>query len=261
MADPDPIKLSFSEAIRFFARKLNIPAGDIQEAENDWAFAIAGVTLAEMLSDFRATADRYIADGRSFGEFKRDFTQIAERYGWQPRQGVAWRANIVAQTNLRQAYAAGQWQQRQDPIVRAARPGLMWRHRDSPNARPHHAAMDGRVFEASKVDWSLPSGFGCRCRWFSVPAPDEGYFELSDRLPYARPDGSTVLIPAIAVQDKLMPVADPGFFYQPGQSPISSRPQLLQRMIERQPPTLARLIRRSLPARIVAKFLPQGFGG
>ncbi len=260
MAD-NPIKLPFGEAIAFFRRKLNVPATDaktVQDDENSWAFAIAAVQNAEMLSDFRAALDRYIAEGRSFGEFSKDFTQIAERYGWKPKQGVAWRANIVAQTNMRQAYAAGQYQQRQNPIVKKLRPGLMWVHRDSPQSRPHHKAMDGKVFEAEAVTWSLPAGFGCKCRWVSVAKPEEGYFELSDRLPIPQSNGRSIDVPAVRVEGKLLPVADPGFFHQAGASPVSDRPRLLQQMIARQSPAFQRLIRKALPKSIVEKFLPKG---
>lgn len=241
----NPIKLPFPEAIAFFRRKLNVPTADwktIQEAENDWAFGVAGVTNAEMLADFRAACDRYIADGASFVQFAKDYEAIATRYGWKPKQGIAYRAQVAASTNMRQAYAAGQWQQRQNPAVRRLRPGLKWRHRDSVDYRPHHKMMDGKVFEASKVAWSLPCGFGCKCRWLSVPKPDGGYFELSNRLPYELPDGKQVKIPAVRVGKALFPVADPGFFHQAGASPVSDRPSLLQRMINRQPEPLRKAI-------------------
>lgn len=259
----NPLKLPFKEAIAYFAQKLNVPTKDVLGEENDWAFAIAGITQAEMLADFRAAVDRYIGEGQSFQQFSKEFGAIAQRYGWQPKQGVAWRADLVAKTNMRMAYAAGQYQQRQNPEVRKRRPGLMWVHRDSPNFRPHHKALDRKVFDGSDPVYaglSAPSGFGCRCRLFSVPAPEEGYFELSDRLPYTLPSGKQTEIPALPAEGKLYPVADPGFFYTPGASPKESRPTLLQQMIQRQPPALQRLIRRSLPQRIVQKFLPRGFG-
>lgn len=266
MADPDFTKLPFKQAIAYFRRKLNLPANTwktIQGNENDWAFVIASVTNADMLADFRAAMDRYIADGTGFQQFAKEFKDIAQRYGWEPKQGVAWRADIAAKTNLRMAYAAGQYQQRQDPTIRKLRPGLMWRHRDSPLERPHHKAMNGKVFDGNDPAWSgfsLPSGYGCRCRLYSVPAPQDGYFDLSDRLPYTLPDGSTAQVPAIRVEDKLYPVADKGFYYTPGTSPQSTRPAILQQMLQRQPPSLQRIIRKALPQRIVQKFLPRGFG-
>lgn len=265
MADPDIFRLPFSEAIAYFRRKLNLPAETwktIQGNETDWAFVIASVTSADMLADFRAAVDRYIADGTGFNQFANEFNDIAQRYGWQSKQGVAWRADIVAKTNLRMAYAAGQYQQRQDPVIKKLRPGLRWVHRDSPQARPHHKAMDGKVFDGNDPTWSgfsLPSGYGCRCRLFSVPAPESGYFNLSDQLPYSLPDGKLTQVPAIRLDNKLYPVADPGFFYTPGASPQSARPAILQQMMQRQPPTLQRLIRQALPQRIVQKFLPRGF--
>jgi hypothetical protein len=262
----DPTRLPFDKAIAYFRQKLNIPTQtwkDIQGAENDWAFAVAGVTSAEMLQDFRAAMDRYIAEGTGFAQFAKEFDAIAQNYGWQPREGVARRADLVAKTNFRMAYAAGQWQQRQDPVVKQLRPGLMWRHRDSPQERPHHKAMDGMVFDGNDPQYSGLvgfSGFGCRCRTFSVPAPDGGFDVLSDRLPYQFPNGEMGEVPAIKVKEKIYPVADEGFFYTPGKSPISARPHLFQQMLERQQPTWQKLIRKVIPQRILRAFKPKGFG-
>lgn len=264
----DPTRLLFSEAIAYFRQKLNIPTDSgntIQGEEYDWAFSVASVTSAEMLADFRAACDRYIAEGRGFEEFSKDFSEIATRYGWQPPKGqsAAWRANVVGNTNLRLAYAAGQWQQRQDPAVKKLRPGLMWRHRDSPVPRPHHKAMDGRVLDGNDPQWSgfsLPSGIGCRCRLYTVAKPDEGFYNLSDSLPYQLPNGKTTQVPAVKVADKLYPVADPGFFYTPGKSPTSARPAILKQMIERQPPALQKLIRKAIPTKILQRMSKKGFG-
>jgi SPP1 gp7 family putative phage head morphogenesis protein len=261
----DPTRLPFNEAIAYFRQKLNIPTRtwkDIQGAENDWAFAIAGVTGAEMLQDFRMALDRYIADGTGFAQFAKEFDAIAQNFGWQPKEGIARKADLVAKTNFRMAYAAGQWQQRQDPLVKQLRPGLMWRHRDSPNERPHHKAMDGMIFDGNDPQYSGLvgfSGFGCRCRLFSVPAPDRGFDVLSQTLPYQFPDGKTGEVPAVKVGEKLFPVADPGFFYTPGASPKSARPHLFQQMLGRQPPAWQKLIRRAIPQRILRAFTPKGF--
>lgn len=263
MAD-DPTRLSFAEAIAYFAKKLSIPSKDakaIQGNENDWAFTIAGVTNAEMLADFKSAVQRYLEQGLAFGQFQKDFASVAERYGWKPKEGVAWRASVTVSTNMRMAYSAGQHQQRQNPAIKKLRPGLMWLHRDSPQFRPHHKAMDRKVFDSEKYpNLSAPSGYGCRCRLVSVPRPEDGYYDLSDSLPYVLPNGKKTEIPAIPVSGKLYPIADPGFYYAPGQSPISERPAILQQMIQRQPPALQKLIRRAIPQRILQKFLPRGFG-
>lgn len=246
--DPDLTKLTFTQAVAYFRRKAAVPTDRwdaIQGAESDWAFSVAAVTNADMLADLRASVDKYIAEGVSFQSFSKDFGKIAERYGWAG--ATPWRANLIAATNLRSSYAAGQYQQRQSPAVQRLRPGLKWVHRDSPQARPHHLALDGKVFDGSDPDYarlSAPSGFGCRCRLFSVPAPEEGYFELSDRLPYRELDGSTATVPAIPIPQpgnqppKLYPIADPGFYYAPGAASEDRRPGILAQMIRRQPPAL-----------------------
>jgi SPP1 gp7 family putative phage head morphogenesis protein len=246
---PDLTRLPFEDAITYFRQKLNIPTEDsstIQGEEYDWAFSVAGVMSAEMLADFRAAVERYIAEGKGFAQFASDYQEIAQRYGWEPKQGVAWRADIAAKTNMRMSYAAGQYQQRQNPEIKKRRPGLMWRWRDSPHPRPHHKAMDGKVFDGNDPQWSglsLPSGWGCRCRIFSVPAPDDGYFDLSDRLAYKQPSGEIGEVPAVKIEGKLYPIADNGFYYTPGTSPNTLRPAVLEQMIVRQPSALQKMIR------------------
>lgn len=255
--DPqNPLKLSFKAAISWFRRRLSIPSKDwktVQDDENQWAFAVAGIQNAEMLADIRAALDRYLADGTGFQQFSKEFKQISERYGWQPKEGVAWRANIVASTNLRQAYAVGQLEQRQNPAVKALRPGVKWVHRDSPIPRPHHLALDGKVFDGNDPEYAnltAPSGWGCRCVLRSVPAPRNGYFTLSDRLPYTLPTGETVSIPAIPVAGKLYPIAEKGFYRSPQQSRTDDRIALLKQMIERQPVELRAKILEGLPEEV-----------
>lgn len=252
--DPsNPFKLSFTAAIAWFRRRISIPSKDwktIHGEDQNYAFSVSSIQNAEMLSDIRSALDRYIADGTGFNQFSKDFYSIAERYGWQPKQGVAWRANIVASTNLRQAYAAGQAEQRQKPEVRALRPGLKWVWRDSPCPRPHHLAMDGKVFDANDPvvqGVSLPQGFGCRCRWMSSRKPDDGYFTLSDRLALTLPSGNVVKVGAVPVEGKLYPIAEPGFYRPTGVSRQAQRVEVLRGMIARQPEELQAKILAQLP--------------
>ena len=74
--------------------------------------------------------------------------------------------------------------------------------------------MDGKVFDGNDPaiqSVNLPQGFRCRCRWQSVRKPEDGYFTLSDRLPYSLPDAETISIPAIPVNGMLSPIAEKGF--------------------------------------------------
>jgi hypothetical protein len=94
-----------------------------------------------------------------------------------------------------------------------------------------------------------------------------GFNVLSDRLPYQFPNGEMGEVPAVRIKEKLLPIADPGFFYTPGESLFAARPYLFQQMcaicarrIERQPPTWQKLIRKAIPQKILRAFRPKGFG-
>ncbi|MBI4738998.1 hypothetical protein HY772_05570 [Candidatus Woesearchaeota archaeon] len=249
----------FQSTIASLRKALNLTSkatSTIQEDQQDWGTALAKITIADMLTDFKAAVDRYRTQGSGFNQFADDFKQVATRYGWQPKNGAAWRANVTTSTNLRSTYTAAQQQQR-DP----SRPGLEWVHgaaRSPLVPRDHHLALDGKVFDGNDPFWSkfmLPSGYNCTCRWRSVPTPVEGYFELSDRLPYVLPDGRSVEIPAIRIEKELYPVADPGFYFGDGVKLEEVRSVVLQQMVQRQPQPLQQSILKSLPQRILKRFL------
>lgn len=243
---PDLFKLPFEEAIALLRDRLNIPEPVWQQIENELhlvAFGIAGVTNQAMLAELRAVVDDFVANGTSFEDYQRQFRDIAQRHGWQPKDGVSRRAAIVADANLRTMHAAGRYRQMMDPEMVEARPYWVWRHRDSPRPRPHHAMQDGRVFEAADVmdlPIALPSGFGCRCQWQSQRKLPKGKSKPdavpSDRVSVTGKDGTTRSVPAVWVEDrkgnaKLMPLSDPGWNRSPRQlSDPATHRALLDRM-------------------------------
>ena len=244
--DPELFKLPFDEAIAVLRDRLNVPEPLWARIENEMtlvAFGIAGVTNAAMLADLRAIVDDFVANGTSFDDYSRQFQDVAQRYGWQPKDGVSRRAAIVADANLRTMHAAGRYRQMGQPEMLEARPYWVWRHRDSPRPRPHHAAQNGRVYEAADVmdlPIALPSGFGCRCQWQSERKLPKGK-KAPDRLPQERisvtaKDGSVRSVPAVEVRDrqgntKLVPLSDPGWNRTPREmSDPSTHRALLDRM-------------------------------
>lgn len=235
-ADPNPYRLPFEEAISYFRSRVDLPI-DPDQIRAEWrnyAFFVSGVTDAQLLTEIRVETDRAISEGLSLREFEERVEQLASASGWKPKEGVARRARTIFDANLRQAYSYGQMRQYTRPEVLKRYPSWEWRHRDSRNPRPHHLAMNGRRFpSSSSPPLSLPSGFGCRCRWIprrKEPTEKFSFVNLPDK------NGRLRRTPSIKVDSKTIPLrdsdwdsydpkADPGKIplTAPGWSPVKNR--------------------------------------
>lgn len=170
--------LPFKEQIAFFRQKLNLPTRsytDLQGAQHDQAFVVAGAMKADLLADLRTAVGRVVAEGIGFEAFKADFKGIAAKHGWAYTGGSNWRAQVIYETNLNQSYNAGREAQMADPALRKRRPFGLYKHYASPNERPEHVAWDGMVVALDDPWWSSHSpanGWGCKCKKFMVSVRD-----------------------------------------------------------------------------------------
>lgn len=182
----DGFNLPFQEQIEFFRKKINLPTAtwdDIWQEAHDLAFVVAGATKADLLDDLRAAVDKAISMGTSLETFRKDFRAIVGKTGWQgwtgegTPGGFAWRTKIIYETNLRTSYAAGRWQQLNDPGLRKLMPYWRYVHNDSVmTPRPHHKAWGdaGLTLPADHAFWKThfpPNGWGCKCRVTAVLKP------------------------------------------------------------------------------------------
>jgi SPP1 gp7 family putative phage head morphogenesis protein len=182
--------LPFAEAEKFFKAKLNIPTekwDELDGAAHAKAFTSAGAYQADLLSDLRKMTDKAIAGEMDIREFRKQFKPLVERYGWQLKGGgPSWRSDLIWRTNIATAYQAGRWQQFEDGGIEY----LMYVHNDGVmNPRPHHVALDGKIFPRTDPFWSRnypPQGFGCKCR--AVAATKKEY-QAADPERKQRPDG------------------------------------------------------------------------
>lgn len=184
----DGPRQQFQEQIDFFRAKLNLPSkrwDDIEAAAHDRAFIVAGAQKADLLSDLRAAVDKAIA-GQSIEEFRRDFAAAVAKSGWTgwtgegTTAGVAWRTRVIYQTNIATSYAAGRWQQLNDPELLAVRPYWRYVHNDSVvRPRTQHKAWgdSGLTLRHDHPFWLThfpPNGWGCHCRVTAVRGPKAG---------------------------------------------------------------------------------------
>ena len=155
----------FSEAIRFFRQKLNIPSkhwDDLMRDQHAKGFMIAGVMKADLLTDLRGAIDKAIEKGTTLETFRKNFDKIVGQHGWAYKGGRNWRTKVIHHTNLRQSYHAGRWEQMTDPDVVKLRPYLMYRHSGSAHPRKEHLAWNGLVLEYNDP-------------WLDTHAPQNGW--------------------------------------------------------------------------------------
>jgi uncharacterized protein with gpF-like domain len=166
--------LPFDEQIAFFRKKLNVPTqkwDDLWKDQHAKGFMIAGAYKADLLTDFRDAVDKAIADGATLEDFRKGFDSIVEKHGWSYKGGRDWRTAVIYNTNVRQAYNAGRWEQLQDPDVKRFYGYLIYRHGDSRVPRPMHLSWNGVTLPADDPWWKthMPqNGWGCKCKVFAA---------------------------------------------------------------------------------------------
>jgi uncharacterized protein with gpF-like domain len=232
MSEQDWSKLTFKEALAFFRQKRFITSkawDEILGAAHDDAFTIAGLANKAALSEFSEAIQKQLADGISFQAFQKDFDSLVAKYGWAHRGDRMWRSTVIFETNIRTAYAAGRWQQLQEPDAKRALPYIQYRHSGAEHFRPMHKSWDKLVLPADDKFWKTnwpPNGFGCKCTAFPISArtlkylgksgPDENPYDVIERnggeiteQRLLRGTGEYVTVPR---------GVDPGWDYAPGAS-------------------------------------------
>ena len=175
-------QLPFIEQIKFFLGKeaLKLPTehwDDINGAEHDQAFIVAGAQKAEILTDFYDAVAECVKEGQSLDWFRKNFDAIVERHGWQYNGSADWRARTIYVTNLSTSYAAGRDEQLADPDLRLALPYLEYNLGNSMHHRPDHAAWSGLTLPHDDLFWAdhrPVKAWGCNCWLSAVPNPTSG---------------------------------------------------------------------------------------
>lgn len=152
---------------------------DVWQEEHRVAFTVAKAMSLDVLETIRDAVDRALAEGVTFAEFKGRLEPLLRAAGWwgrrtmtdpltgeqvQAQLGSDRRLKIIFNTNLRMAYAAGQW--RRIERRKEARPYLIYDAIMDSRVRPEHAAWNGIVLPVDDAFWRThmpPNGWNCRC--------------------------------------------------------------------------------------------------
>ena len=215
--------LPFDEQIAFFRDKRAVPTErwtDLWRSAHDRGFMVAGAARDDILSDLHEAVTRFIEDGQTLEQFRKQFDDIVARRGWVYKGGRNWRTRVIFETNLRQSYHAGRYEQMRQ--VTASRPWKRYRHSGlSTEPRPLHVKWDGMILRHDDPWWESHSpmnGWGCKCRVETLAdrdlerggvrprasAPDDGSYDWVDKR-----TGEVHTIPR---------GIDPGFDYTPNRA-------------------------------------------
>ncbi|PMB01368.1 hypothetical protein CEN49_27775 [Fischerella thermalis CCMEE 5273] len=116
----------------------------------------------------------------------------------------------------------------------------MWKHGNSREPRPHHLAMNGRIFPALDPWWDTnypPSGWGCKCLVVSLSKRD---VQRMGKEVEEAPRGETYewRNPLTGQLQTIRNEPDTGWNYAPGKSRPEQRQQMLVNILNRLPPDL-----------------------
>ena len=159
----------FADSIELLRKKLNLPTNnwrDIQKNAHDVAFVVAGARKSAIIASFAKSIYEVISEGRTLADFRKDFDNIVATNGWNYKGSRNWRSNVIYQTNVNTAYAAGRESQFNDPDFKSAVPYLKYVHSNAENARPIHKSWDQMILTRDDLFWQThtpPNGFGCGC--------------------------------------------------------------------------------------------------
>ena len=170
--------IPFAEMRKYIAGKRRVlPTKtwrDIQQSAHAKAFVIAGVSKMDFLIDVLGILKEQSENGVNYSDFRKQFREKVAAHGWtkfqdETRSYQAWRTQIIFNTNVRTAYAAGRWEQMNSETSAENFPYLVYRHSfygKPKNPREEHLAFDGIVLPKNHNFWKefYPNGkFGCNC--------------------------------------------------------------------------------------------------
>lgn len=260
------------EVTGYFDRKALRPAfswQDVWGEEHAYAFTVAKATETELLTTFKTSIGKAIANGQGFENWKKAIGAELSRIGWGgPRMvsdptGIdpdrmvdfssARRLKTIFWSNMNAARAAGQWEraQRSKKVL----PYILYVRTTSADPRPEHLTWAGIILPVDDPFWNThwpPNGWLCKCQVRAITqreatslldrAPD-GKISYSDQVPDLGPDvvhrnrrtGELTSVP---------PGIDPGWHTNPGMARASTLIQNLEsRLAEAEPIDAGKAVR------------------
>ena len=173
------------EALAFFRSKGFAPAlqrfdyRDFWREEHARGFVVAKAMRDDVLTEIRGALDEALAEGQTLGQFRQDLAPKLRAMGWWGKSierdpltgelkevelGSMRRLKVIFDTNMRTAYAAGQWARLQR--TKDFLPYLEYRQLQRETKREEHEPFHGLILPIDHPIWRLifpPNGWFCGC--------------------------------------------------------------------------------------------------
>jgi SPP1 gp7 family putative phage head morphogenesis protein len=188
-APADPVR--FHEAIDAFRRRVPMTKDqwdELDDAQREQAFTVAGVAQADLVSQVYEAIDSAIENGDDIDDFKaRVSDMLAGQWGGDSPS----RVETIFRTNLSSAYNAGRHAVFSAPAVKEARPYFRYEAIDDAELEECDicAPCLGVVLPQDDPWWSEhmpPQHFNCRCSFSAISAEEAG--ENDDAVDEEGPD-------------------------------------------------------------------------
>lgn len=225
----DPAGLPFVQALDFWRGKVQLPTSgwtDIWQEQHSHAFVVAGAAQDALLEDFYNALRQAQEKGTGYPAFREQFAEIAKKHGWTHKGAPGWRSKVIYDTNIRQSWQAGRYQQM--VAQKEFRPYWVYRHHSIEHPRLAHQAWDGMILPADDpwFDSHMPqNGWGCKCTVDSLTRTEarRAWEQAGKSGPDTAPEieweertvGKQGSQPRVVQVPKGI---DPGFAYNPGKA-------------------------------------------
>lgn len=232
--------------------------------EHAFGFTLAGIWRLDILDATQKMLVEALERGETLEAFKARYRSRLEALGFAgpqmvtefaegPREvnlSATWRIRTIYDTNIRNAYAAAEWQAIQD--TKADFPALEYAGVDDENTRESHERWFGVVRLVDDPFWAVfypPNDWGCRCYPIQVSVQElaSGAVKLTTDAEMAArgwdPDPSTWQLWTDRWTGRTARVpagVSPAFAYNAGMARREALGDLLGRKLERLDPDMAR---------------------
>lgn len=232
---PNEEALEYFRAKGFAAALDRFSWKDVWADEHDRAFTVAKAISDDVLGDIRQALDDALAAGTTFETFKKTLTPKLQARGWwgkgavtDPKTGETKlaqlgserRLEIIYDTNLRTANAAGRWARtvRNKTLM----PFLQYIQIQRPSARDEHKPFHNIVLPVDHPFWRThypPNGWlcGCMVRQVSARTMEREGLTLSGDDDLAEFEKTRPFVNDRTGRTEQIPIGiDPGFERNPG---------------------------------------------
>ena len=221
----------FDQAISFYRNKIQLPTSgwtDVWQEQHSHAFMVAGAAQDALVEDFYNAIQKakWEKGGGGYDGFRASFDEIVAKHGWAHNGTPGWRSRIIYDTNITQAYNAGNYQQMME--LKEFRPYWEYRHTSSEHPRLQHLAWNGLILPADDpwFNTHMPqNGWRCKCRVDSLTQRE------AEQLWKTKGKSGPDTAPPIEMEQRVVGKngsnprvvwvpkgIDPGFAYNPGKA-------------------------------------------